>query len=121
MIQFLSPVMSVFRARWFLPVLLGGIALVSTVSFVSYNKGYSKAELAAQEELNKALAAQLETISKIHQEDLKIVATQSEKERSLEHAIEIIPRTDADCHSPDWLRVFNAGIRAVNTYSAPAP
>ena len=108
--------------KWKLYGLIGvGVTVLSGVLYLwGYMKGSSSTRLEMTEEMNQALASQMERMQETHQSDLVAVARKISREASNAKRIDEIQRPTGDCRSDDWLRAFNDGVRAANPDTNPA-
>lgn len=87
-----------------------------------YIKGSLSTELRMQEQMTKALAAQLKRERETARKDLVAVTNSLNRVQEVKRRVADIERpTDLPCSDlgADWLRAFNDGVRAANTNPNP--
>ncbi len=109
-------ILNLLRASWLRYAVLGAVAGVAIAFGAGYLKGYGKAEAKAQRDIAEAVAKERARLLTIAQSDLEIAVAAATSEQRIREAINEIP-IFTDCYESDWLRSFNAAIRAANTAS----
>lgn len=105
--------------RWLPYAAIGVVVLCVGLFGYGYMKGSQSTEVKYLELMNGALARQIKREQVIAKADLVAVTVSATRRAYVAERIRTItkylPAPDTECSDPEWLRVYNDGVRAAQS------